>query len=161
MTLSSKCCPKSITFSDKILISATQLVTPRQGDSHRLDRSSNTSVDPKLVDTGVASLKSLVPSSRISATDAVDLDEPGVCFASSYKSPHGPRPSSWPEGVNIPLPPDRKLHDRHVRKLTSYLDKLEQDPEELYEAVEVKRDVEAMIMELGEDSMENPEWMLS
>ena len=25
----------------------------------------------------------------------------------------------------------------------SYLDKLEQDPEELYEAVEVKRDVEA------------------
>ena len=52
MTLSSKCCPKSITFSDKILISATQLVTPRQGDTHRLDRSSNTSVDPKLVDTG-------------------------------------------------------------------------------------------------------------
>ena len=47
-----KISPNQSTFADKILIYATNLVTPYQVDSHGVDRGSKTSVDEKLVDTG-------------------------------------------------------------------------------------------------------------
>ena len=61
-------------------------------------------------------------------------------------------PKSWtydnihvPEGMRIAAPPNRAMHDSHMRKLNAFLKAVHNKPESLHVAVGVKREVEDIL----------------
>ena len=60
-------------------------------------------------------------------------------------------PKSWtyddphvPEGMRIAAPPNRAMHDRHVRKMEAFLRVVHREPESLQVSIFLKRDMEEM-----------------
>lgn len=67
-------------------------------------------------------------------------------------------PKSWtydypslPEGMRIPVPPNRTMHDKHVKKVNHFLAEMEKKPETLKMAVGLRREVD----EILNDRMDN------
>ena len=61
-------------------------------------------------------------------------------------------PKSWtyedpevPQGMAIAAPPNRAMHDRHVRKVNAFLREVEKKPEKLQIAIGIKREVDEIL----------------
>lgn len=61
-------------------------------------------------------------------------------------------PKSWtyddphlPEGMRIAAPPNRAMHDSHMRKMDAFLREVHKKPESLHAAIGVKREVEEIL----------------
>jgi len=70
-------------------------------------------------------------------------------------------PKSWtydypsvPEGMRIPVPPNRTMHDKHVKEVNHFLAEVEKKPETLKMAVGLRREVD----EILNDRMDNRAW---
>lgn len=61
-------------------------------------------------------------------------------------------PKSWtydetdaPDGMRIAAPPNRAMHDSHMRKMNAFLRAVHKKPESLHAAIGVKREVEEIL----------------
>lgn len=85
------------------------------------------------------------PAATVGSNHNFDLAAAADILSPKEKEPQDPT-SSWeiqdiPKGypTNKLLPPDRKLHEKHVRKLTKYLKEVEEKPTKLLDGVDKKR----------------------
>ena len=86
----------------------------------------------------------VLPCKVVDGSDSVDLDafEDLLESRNSWNA-NVPAP---PRGIRAPMPPDRKMHEKHLKKMNRFLEEL--SPRSLSVAVDLKRDLHDMLQDL-------------
>ena len=80
----------------------------------------------------------VLPSNVVDGSDLVDLDADDLIDPKGSWKSNVARPST-PPGLRVPMPPNRKMHERHMTKMNRFLEQM--DPESLNVAVDLKREL--------------------
>eukprot|EP00435_Cladocopium_sp_Y103_P000148 s4353_g1.t1 len=93
----------------------------------------------------------VLPSNVVDGSDSVDLDaiddliDPKGSWNSNVARP--------PVGLRVPLPPNRKMHERHMKKMNRFLEQM--DSETLNVAVDFKRELHDLRLKLEPEAIIN------
>ena len=91
---------------------------------------------------GKRSVNGLSMPQTVDGSDTLDLEamddliEPLNSFTMQTFQPKPP------SGIRVPLPPNRRMHEKHMRKMNSFLEETNADT--LFSAVDLKRDIAAL-----------------